>query len=122
MAVIGSGLRLASVDGRVPRALQLWEPEVPSELTLAFLQAIDVVSALIGLYIAYQAYRGYRRNQSRPMLFVSIGFVLALGVPFALLLAYLAIPGLSQTAIAVVTQLSQLSGLLAIVYGLRMPA
>jgi hypothetical protein len=29
----------------------------------------------LGLLIAYQGFRGYRRNQSEPMLFVAIGFV-----------------------------------------------
>ncbi|MEF8855701.1 MAG: hypothetical protein V5A24_09460, partial [Haloarculaceae archaeon] len=45
-----------------------------------------LLAAILGLFIAYQAYRGYRRNDSRPMLFISLGFVLALGVPFSLLL------------------------------------
>lgn len=34
-----------------------------------------LVTMLLGFLIAYQAYRGYRRNDSRPMLFVAIGFV-----------------------------------------------
>jgi hypothetical protein len=29
----------------------------------------------LGFLIAYQGFRGYRRNQSQPMFFVSVGFV-----------------------------------------------
>lgn len=32
------------------------------------------VTMVLGFLIAYQAYRGYRRNNSRPMLYVAIGF------------------------------------------------
>ncbi|MDS0243193.1 MULTISPECIES: hypothetical protein [unclassified Haloferax] len=34
-----------------------------------------LVTMVLGFLIAYQAYRGYRRNHSRPMLYVAIGFV-----------------------------------------------
>ena len=101
--------------------LQLWETS-PSEWTATFVQATDVLSAVIGLFIAYQAYRGYRRNDSRPMLVIAVGFALALAVPFLLVVLYVAIPFLSETAIAVLSQLSQLSGLVAILYALRMPS
>ena len=101
--------------------LQLWDAS-PSELTATFVQATDVLSAVIGLFIAYQAYRGYRRNDSRPMLVLALGFTFALFVPFLLLLVFLAIPFVSETVIAALSQLSQVSGLLAILYALRMPA
>lgn len=35
-----------------------------------------LVTMLLGVLIAYQAYRGYRRSGSQPMLYVAIGFVL----------------------------------------------
>lgn len=31
---------------------------------------------LVGLFISYQAYRGYRRNQSPAMLYLGVGFAL----------------------------------------------
>lgn len=34
-----------------------------------------LVVVTLGLIIAYQAYRGYRRQNGRPMLFVAAGFV-----------------------------------------------
>ncbi|WP_445668773.1 DUF7521 family protein [Natranaeroarchaeum sulfidigenes] len=59
------------------------EPQLP-EWLLAFGQVASLLSGLIGVLIAYVAYRGYRRNDSRPMLYVAAGFGLALGIPFAL--------------------------------------
>jgi hypothetical protein len=83
------------------------------------IQGSDVVGALLGLVIAYIAYRGYRRNRSRPMLFVAVGFVLALGVPLAFLLVTVAVPSLPRLAVAAFAQASELAGLLCIIYGLR---
>ncbi|WP_226480796.1 DUF7521 family protein [Natrinema amylolyticum] len=101
--------------------IQLWEAS-PAEWVATFVQATDVLSALIGLFIAYQAYRGYRRNDSRPMLVIAVGFLFALAVPFLLVVLYVLVPFLSETFVAVLSQLSQISGLLAILYALRMPA
>ncbi len=102
--------------------LQLWEVSLPPEWVTTFVQTTDVLSALIGLFIAYQAYRGYRRNDSRPMLFIAVGFALALAVPFLLLLAYVALPFVSESVAAILGQCSQLTGLVTILYALRMPA
>ncbi|MFD1563290.1 hypothetical protein ACFR99_07000 [Haloarchaeobius amylolyticus] len=101
--------------------IQLWEPALPPEWVTTFVQATDVLSALIGLFIAYQAYRGYRRNDSRPMLFIAIGFALTLAVPFLLLLFYVVLPFVSESLAAVLSQTSQLCGLVVILYALRMP-
>jgi hypothetical protein len=92
----------------------------PSGLLGAGLLAYELVGAALGVFIAYLAWRGYRRNQSRPMLFVSLGFALALGVPLALTLAYLALPvSGSRVVIQIVTQTFEIAGLLCIIYGLR---
>nr|WP_254525437.1 hypothetical protein [Natrinema caseinilyticum] len=95
---------------------------LPPEWVTTFVQTTDVLSALIGSFIAYQAYRGYRRNDSRPMLFIAVGFALALAVPFLLLLLYVTFPFVSETLAAVLGQCSQVAGLIAILYALRMPA
>jgi len=34
------------------------------------------VTALAGAFVAYQGYRGYRRNDSPPMLYLAIGILL----------------------------------------------
>ncbi|PGF16353.1 hypothetical protein CP556_09665 [Natrinema sp. CBA1119] len=104
----------------VTAPLQLWEAS-PAEWVATFVQATDVLSALIGLFIAYQAYRGYRRNDSRPMLVIAVGFLFALAVPFLLVVLYVALPFVSESLVAVLSQASQVSGLLAILYALRMP-
>jgi hypothetical protein len=101
--------------------IQLWEASAP-EWVVVFAQATDILSALVGLFIAYQAYRGYRRNDSRPMLFLAAGFVLALAVPFLLLLAFVALPFLGEGLATLLSQTSQVAGLLLVVYALRMPA
>lgn len=100
--------------------LQLWEM-APPEWIATFVQATDLLSAIVGLFIAYQAYRGYRRNDSRPMLVIAVGFTLALAVPFLLVVLFVAVPLLPEGVIAVLSQVSQLSGLVAILYALRMP-
>jgi hypothetical protein len=39
-------------------------------------------SALIGLFIAYQAWRGMRRNDSKPMKYLAIGLMLVFGLTY----------------------------------------
>jgi TRAP-type C4-dicarboxylate transport system permease small subunit len=91
----------------------------PSGQVALALQAYELVGAAIGVFIAYLAYRGYRRNDSRPMLFVSLGFILALGLPLAMTLVYYALPLTGgQVALQVVIQTIEIVGLLCIVYGL----
>ncbi|WP_312621412.1 hypothetical protein [Haloarcula sp. 1CSR25-25] len=91
-----------------------------SGLVQSGLLAYELVGATLGVFIAYLAYRGYRRNQSRPMLFVSLGFALALGVPLVLTLVYLALPvSGGRVAVQVVTQTFEIAGLVCIIYGLR---
>ncbi len=95
------------------------EPQLP-EWLLAFGQVASLLSGVIGILIAYVAYRGYRRNDSRPMLYVASGFGLALGVPFVLFPLVLTLPGRLAQPLYVVQMSSQLGGLLLILYALRM--
>lgn len=97
------------------------EPEEVAEWVVAFQVSTEMLSAIIGLFIAYQAYRGYRRNESRPMLFISIGFVLVLAIPYFIFLLFGAFPAIPATLVIVVTQTSQVAGLLSILYALWMP-
>ena len=39
-------------------------------------------SALVGLFIGYQAYRGLQRNRSRQMLYLAVGMILLFGVAY----------------------------------------
>lgn len=97
--------------------------------TVAFL--LNVITTVLGLVVAYIAFRGYRRNQSRPMLFVAVGFVFVFWTPVLLLLSFLMLPeiariapdllGLVEFIFGVLGSVSQIVGLLCILYGLRMP-
>lgn len=84
-------------------------------------QASELLSVALGLAISYIAYRGYRRNRSRPMLFVAAGFVLIVGLP-ALVTAVLYFGlGLPIPVVNSLVQASELLGLGAVLYGLWMP-
>jgi hypothetical protein len=98
---------------------------------------ISLVNAVLRVVITYIAFQGYRRNSSRPMLFVAVGFFLVFLIPFflsagAALGAFLIIttgrfsgfaPIIAQvtTAAASLSGVSQVFGFLSILYGLRMP-
>jgi hypothetical protein len=79
---------------------------------------LALATVLLGLYIAYQAYRGYRRNRSRPMLYLSAGIVLLTFVPavFSTLGANVAV---IQGASVTLSFLSRLVGLLSILYAIK---
>lgn len=93
--------------------------------------ALSVIAAVLGLAVGWVALRGYRRNESQPMLFVAVGFLLAFWAPPALLLTYLATdlvatfsPELQEsvpTAIAMAGDLSRIAGFVCILWGLAMP-
>lgn len=34
------------------------------------------VTGAVGMFVVYQAYRGYRRNGRRPMLYLAVGIIL----------------------------------------------
>lgn len=85
-----------------------------------FLQAYELVGAALGLFIAYLAYRGYRRNDSRPMLYLAIGFGIILGLPLPVVAVSLLFPSLSGPVVQTVIQTLEIGGLLCIIYALRM--
>lgn len=87
------------------------------DLVFAVAEALSVV---LGLTISYIAYRGYRRNDARPMLFVSVGFLLVLGVPAVAAGFWVFVPAVHEIAAGAVTQVFELVGLACILYGLRL--
>lgn len=92
----------------------------------AAIMALQILKAVIGIGIAVIAYRGYRNNESRPMLFIATGFILVLGVPFVLyfggmsILVLVGLPTVGQAVLIAVAELSQVAGLVAILYALRL--
>lgn len=82
--------------------------------------ASELIVIVLGLTISYIAYQGYRRNDSRPMLFFSIGFILVVGVPAVAGSLYL-FGGVGTEIIAgAVTQLATILGMVCILFALRM--
>ena len=61
----------------LPSAMDLWKPWQLANFVLLFLLSLVIVS---------QAIRGYRRNGSRPMLFLALGIVMLTVVPTVVLL------------------------------------
>jgi hypothetical protein len=84
--------------------------------TVVLLLALATV--VLGLYISYQAYRGYRRNQSRPMLFLAIGIVLLTFVPQVFSTLGVNVADV-ENATVLLAFLSRLAGLLSILYGIK---
>lgn len=74
--------------------------------------------ALLGTIIAYQAYRGYRRNDAPSMLYLAIGLVLLTLVPFLVNVTITTFTGLDQIVMVFIENVSRLLGLVAITYSL----
>lgn len=87
--------------------------------------ALNLLKGVVGIAIAAIAYRGYRRNGSRPMLFISVGFALALGIPVFLVFGGLTIVQLAdlsgsvESTVSMTSELCQVLGLFVILYALR---
>jgi hypothetical protein len=78
--------------------------------------AVTLAVVLLGAYVGYQAYRGYRRNDDRAVLFLGIGITLvATGRPVAPTLGYLLFPG-AELALAGLSFGLSVAGLLSILY------
>lgn len=89
------------------------------------LLTITLGAMVMGLFIAFQAYRGYRRNRSRRMLFLALGLTLLTVVPFALSLVVTFLgqqtslgPRLYTFWLPVTTRLVEICGLGCILYSL----
>ncbi|WP_018256999.1 DUF7521 family protein [Halomicrobium katesii] len=82
-------------------------------------------SALVGLYIGGQAYRGLRRNDDPSMRYLSIGMILLFGVTYVLalagqgLLTFRIVSIRYQNVFRLIVRLLQFGGLLLIAYSLR---
>ena len=74
--------------------------------------------ALIGTIIAYQAYRGYRRNDASSMLYLAVGLLLLTLCPFLINVAVTTLVGAEQVVTAFLENVSRLAGLVAIMYSL----
>ena len=88
----------------------------------SLLSALSIVSQVativVGTYVAYQSYRGFRRNNSRPMLTLAIGLVLMIPVASGLEMVLLDLSLLSTIQSELIVQTISISGLIVIFYGL----
>lgn len=75
--------------------------------------AVVAVGVAVGALVVYQAWRGYRRNDSAPMLFLAVGLLLLGPVHFLLTL-----PSLGSLPTAAMQQLLDVVGLLVVLYSL----
>jgi len=87
--------------------------------------AAATVSAVVGLYIGYQAYRGLRRNDEPAMRYLSAGMVVLFGLTYLVavvgqgLLSFAYLPIAAQNAFRLVVRLLQVVGLSLIAYSLH---
>ncbi|WP_266081894.1 DUF7521 family protein [Haladaptatus caseinilyticus] len=87
--------------------------------------ALAIGSTLVGGYVGYQAYRGYRRHDSRTMQALSIGLFFLTAVAFSIAFVgslllregYLALQ--YQQLLTLITRLFQFLGVLLIAYSLH---
>lgn len=77
-----------------------------------------VMTAVAGVFVAYQAYRGSRRNESRPMLYLAVGIVLLTAVPVGVDYGLVALTAATDAEILLMITVSHLAGVLAILYAL----
>jgi len=83
-------------------------------------------SALVGLYIGYQAYRGLRRNDEPAMQYLAAGMILLFGVTYLLavvgqgLIAFHVVSISLQSVFRLLVRLLQLAGLSLIAYSLHL--
>lgn len=84
----------------------------------ALVVLFSVVVAVVGVFVAYQAFRGYRRNESRPMLFLALGIVFLTGVPVAVHHGLGLLTAATEAQILVAITAAHLAGVVAILYAL----
>ena len=79
------------------------------------------LTAVVGLFVAAQAYRGYRRHDSRTMRALAVGIVCLTAVPF--LVQYVLGPaaGLADAKTLLGVVAAYVVGLAAILHSLRRP-
>ena len=75
-------------------------------------------TAVAGAFVAYQAYRGYRRNESRPMLYLAIGILLLTAVPVGVDYALVTLTAAADGEVLLAITAAHLAGVVSILYAL----
>ncbi|GAA0200596.1 hypothetical protein ACFFQF_01150 [Haladaptatus pallidirubidus] len=76
------------------------------------------VTAIVGLFVAYQAFRGYRRNESRPMLYLALGVIFLTTVPVIVDSALSGLTEATDAGILLAVTLAHLVGVSSILYAI----
>ncbi|MFB6156105.1 MAG: hypothetical protein ABEJ22_09430 [Haloferacaceae archaeon] len=87
-------------------------------LPAALADAVGFVTALLAVFVAYQGYRGYRRNDSAPVFYLSLGVLLLTALPFFASEALGSVAGVSDAQVILLIQLLNVAGLVAVLYAL----
>lgn len=77
-----------------------------------------IATAVLGALVAYQAYRGYRRNASTVMLYLAIAVILLTTAPVAVRLGLELLAVADHAGRALLAQTLRIFGLLTILYAL----
>ncbi|WP_436343899.1 DUF7521 family protein [Natronorubrum sp. FCH18a] len=80
--------------------------------------AFAAVVAAAGLFVASLAYRGYRRNESRPMLYLAVGIGFLTAVPAGINYGLSSLTTASDATILLTVTIAHLVGVLAVLYAL----
>lgn len=78
----------------------------------------SAVVAVAGGFVAYQAYRGYQRNESRPMLFLAVGIVFLTVVPMGVNYGLSGFTTATDAAVLGAITVAHFTGVVAILYAL----
>lgn len=87
--------------------------------------ALAAGSTVVGAYVGYQAYRGYRRHDSATMRYLSLGLFFLTAVAFSIafvgsaLLRVGVLPPAFQQSLTLVTRTFQFLGVVFIAYSLH---
>lgn len=78
---------------------------------------IKLVALILGTFIVYLAYKGYRRNSSKPLLCVALGFTLITAATIAEGILYVII-GSDLLVALFINSIITLIGFVAIIYSI----
>lgn len=78
----------------------------------------SAVIGAAGVFVAYQAYRGYQRNESRPMLYLALGIVLLTAIPAGINYGLSGLTTATDAEILVAITAAHFSGVVTILYAL----
>jgi hypothetical protein len=131
--LLGLGALLYAIYGVAhPRAATRTRPIKPGEKILVPLFQLSAsgvnggglmfvfatVTAAAGMFVASQAYRGYQRNQSRPMLALAVGIMFLTAVPIGVHYTLATLTTATDAAILLAITVTHFGGVAAILYAL----